>query len=158
MFKLEKHNFKPFSNHVWLSSPTMHGEELRYITESSFAHLYGTPRKFDELNAVIKKHNAILVEDAAESLGAMYKGKQAGTLGKYNTISFNVNKIITDFSGGCFLTNDLEAANKARKRSTQARENEAGYQHEELGYEYRMSNVIAGVIRGSLHDELNWTT
>ena len=111
------------------------------------AHLYGTPGKVDELNAVIKKHNAILVEDAAESMGATYKGVQTGTFGKYNTISFNGNKIITGSAGGCFLTDDEEAANKVRKWSTQARENAAWYQNEEVGYNYRMSNVIAGVIR-----------
>lgn len=112
------------------------------------AHLYGTPAKIDELKAVIDAHGAILVEDAAESLGAEYKGIQTGTFGKYNTISFNGNKIITGSSGGCFLTNDSEAADKVRKWSTQARENAAWYQHEELGYNYRMSNVIAGVVRG----------
>ena len=112
------------------------------------AHLYGTPGKVDELNAIIKKHGAILVEDAAESMGATYKGVQTGTFGKYNTISFNGNKIITGSAGGCFLTGDEEAANKVRKWSTQARENAAWYQHEELGYNYRMSNVVAGVVRG----------
>ena len=112
------------------------------------AHLYGTPGKVAELNEIIKKHNAILIEDAAESMGATYKGVQTGTFGKYNTISFNGNKIITGSSGGCFLTNDEEAANKVRKWSTQARENAAWYQHEELGYNYRMSNVVAGVVRG----------
>ncbi len=114
------------------------------------AHLYGTPGKIDELNAIIKKHGAILIEDAAESFGATYKGVQTGTFGHYNTISFNGNKIITGSSGGCFLTNSKEAAEKVRKWSTQAREAAAWYQHEELGYNYRMSNVIAGVIRGQL--------
>ncbi len=114
------------------------------------AHLYGTPGKIDEINEIVKKHNAILIEDAAESFGATYKGVQTGTFGKYNTISFNGNKIITGSSGGCFLTNSKEAAEKVRKWSTQARESAAWYQHEELGYNYRMSNVIAGVIRGQL--------
>lgn len=114
------------------------------------AHLYGTPGKMDEIMEVINKHNAILVEDAAESMGATYKGVETGTFGKYNTVSFNGNKIITGSSGGCFLTNDLEAANKVRKWSTQSRENAAWYQHEELGYNYRMSNVVAGVVRGQL--------
>lgn len=91
------------------------------------AHLYGTPGKVDELNAIINKHGAILVEDAAESMGATYKGVQTGTFGKYNTISFNGNKIITGSAGGCFLTDDEEAANKVRKWSTQARENAAWY-------------------------------
>ena len=112
------------------------------------AHLYGTPGKIDELSNVMRRHRAILVEDAAESLGAAYRGRQTGTFGKYNTISFNGNKIITGSAGGCFLTDDKAAADKVRKWSTQARENAPWYQHEELGYNYRMSNVIAGVVRG----------
>lgn len=119
--------------------------EVRIVV---IAHLYGTPAKMEELLDVIEKHKAILIEDAAESMGATYKGKQTGTFGKYNAISFNGNKIITGSSGGCFLTNDMEAANKVRKWSTQARESAPWYQHEELGYNYRMSNVIAGVVRG----------
>lgn len=114
------------------------------------AHLYGTPGKIEELNKIIKEHNAVLVEDAAESLGATYKGRQTGTFGDYNILSFNGNKIITGSSGGCFLTDDEEAAKKVRKWSTQAREDAHWYQHEELGYNYRMSNVIAGVVRGQL--------
>ena len=114
------------------------------------AHLYGTPGKIDEIKKVCDKHNAIIVEDAAESLGATYKGKQTGTFGKYNCISFNGNKIITGSSGGMLLTDSEWAANKARKWSTQSRENAAWYQHEETGYNYRMSNVIAGVVRGQI--------
>ena len=112
------------------------------------AHLYGMVGKIDEIRAICDRHGAVLVEDAAESLGAKYKGKETGTFGTYNAISFNGNKIITGSSGGMLLTDDLEAANKARKWSTQSRENAPWYQHEELGYNYRMSNVIAGVIRG----------
>ena len=112
------------------------------------AHLYGTPGKIDELKAVCEKHNAIIIEDAAESLGATYKGVQTGSFGTYNCISFNGNKIITGSSGGMLLTDDETAANKARKWSTQSRENAPWYQHEEVGYNYRMSNVIAGVVRG----------
>lgn len=112
------------------------------------AHLYGFPAKIDELRAVCDRHGALLIEDAAESMGATYKGKQTGGFGDYAAISYNGNKIITGSSGGCLLTNDLEVANKARKWSTQAREAAAWYQHEEVGYNYRMSNVIAGVIRG----------
>ena len=112
------------------------------------AHLYGTPGKVAELSEVINRHGAILVEDAAESLGATYEGRQTGTFGSYNTISFNGNKIITGSSGGCFLTDEEEAASKVRKWSTQARESAPWYQHEEIGYNYRMSNVIAGVVRG----------
>ena len=114
------------------------------------AHLYGTPGKMEELISVINKHNAILIEDAAESMGASYRVKETGTFGDYNIISFNGNKIITGSSGGCLLTDDEEAAKKVRKWSTQARENAPWYQHEELGYNYRMSNVIAGVVRGQL--------
>lgn len=244
---------KPFENKIWLSSPTMHGEELKYITEAYetnwmstvganinaveqitcekigckyavalsagtaalhmavklagvkpgdkvfcsdltfaatvnpvkyeggepvfidtetdtwnmdphalekafelypdvkvvvLAHLYGTPGKIDEIKAVCDRHGAVIIEDAAESLGASYKGVQTGTFGTYNCISFNGNKIITGSSGGMLLTDDLEAANKVRKWSTQSRENAPWYQHEELGYNYRMSNVIAGVVRG----------
>ena len=112
------------------------------------AHLYGTPGKMDEIRAICEKHGAVIIEDAAESLGATYKGVQTGTFGTYNCISFNGNKIITGSSGGMLLTNEEEAANKVRKWSTQSRENAPWYQHEELGYNYRMSNVIAGVVRG----------
>ncbi len=111
-------------------------------------NLYGTPAKLDEIREICDRHGAILIEDAAESLGATYKGKQTGTFGTYNAISFNGNKIITGSSGGMLLTDDINAANKARKWSTQSRENAPWYQHEEVGYNYRMSNVIAGVIRG----------
>lgn len=121
--------------------------EVRVVV---LVHLYGTPAKMDEIMAVIRRHNAILVEDAAEAMGATYRGKQAGSFGRYNTVSFNGNKIITGSSGGCFLTDNLEAANKVRKWSTQARENAPWYQHEELGYNYRISNVIAGVVRGQM--------
>lgn len=114
------------------------------------AHLYGTPGKIDEIKSVCDKHGAVIVEDAAESLGATYKGQQTGTFGDYSCISFNGNKIITGSSGGMLLTDSEWAANKARKWSTQSRENAPWYQHEELGYNYRMSNVIAGVVRGQI--------
>ena len=112
------------------------------------AHLYGTPGKIDEIKAICDKHGALIVEDAAESLGASYKGKQTGGFGDFNAISFNGNKIITGSAGGMFLTDNKDDANKVRKWSTQSREDAAWYQHEELGYNYRMSNVIAGVVRG----------
>lgn len=112
------------------------------------ANLYGTPAKLDQIANICERHSAILIEDAAESLGASYHGKQTGSFGKYNAISFNGNKIITGSSGGMLLTDDLEAANQARKWSTQSREAAPWYQHEEIGYNYRMSNVIAGVVRG----------
>lgn len=112
------------------------------------AHLYGTPGKIEEIKAVCDRYGAMIIEDAAESLGATYKGVQTGTFGVYSAISFNGNKIITGSSGGMLLTDDEAAADKVRKWSTQARENAPWYQHEELGYNYRMSNVIAGVVRG----------
>lgn len=114
------------------------------------AHLYGTPGKIDEIKAIADAHNALIVEDAAESLGATYKGKQTGGFGDYNAISFNGNKIITGSSGGLFLTDSKEDADKVRKWSTQSREAAPWYQHEEIGYNYRMSNIVAGVIRGQI--------
>jgi len=113
-------------------------------------HLYGTPCKMDEIKAIAHKHGAVIIEDAAESLGATYKGVQTGSFGDYNCISFNGNKIITGSSGGMLLTNSKEAADKARKWSTQSRENAPWYQHTELGYNYRMSNVIGGIVRGQM--------
>lgn len=121
--------------------------EVKHIV---VANLYGTPGKMDEIRAIADKYGAVIVEDAAESFGATYKGKQTGTFGDIGIISFNGNKIITGSAGGMLLTDSLEQANKARKWSTQSRENAPWYQHEELGYNYRMSNVIAGVVRGQL--------
>lgn len=251
----QDNNFKPFKNKVWLSSPTMHGEELKWMTdafnknwmstvgenineierivakkigckyavglatgtaslhlamklagikrgdkvfcsdmtfaatlnpvvyeggvpvfidterdtwnmdpqalEKAFeiypevkhiviANLYGTPGKMDELRKIADVHGAIIIEDAAESFGAIYKGRQTGVFGDIGIISFNGNKIITGSAGGMLLTDDVEQANKARKLSTQSRENAPWYQHEELGYNYRISNVVAGVVRGQL--------
>lgn len=112
------------------------------------AHLYGTPGKIKKIRAVCDEHKALLIEDAAESLGAVYCGRQTGVFGDYSIISFNGNKIITGSSGGMLLCHSQEDANKARKWSTQSREAAPWYQHEELGYNYRMSNVIAGIVRG----------
>lgn len=255
MFISDNHNLEKFENKVWLSSPTMHGEELKYVEEAYklnwmstigenineverlvaekvgcnyavalssgtaalhmaiklagvtpgqkvlcsdmtfsatvnpvvyeggipvfvdteydtwnmdpialekafelypevkvvvLAHLYGTPGKISEIKQICDKYDATLIEDAAESFGATYRGIQTGGFGQYNCISFNGNKIITGSAGGMLLTNELKVANKVRKWSTQARENAPWYQHEELGYNYRMSNVIAGVVRGQL--------
>lgn len=112
------------------------------------AELYGFSGNIRRIKEICERHGALLIEDAAEAMGATWEGKQCGSFGDYAAISYNGNKIITGSSGGCLLTNSLEDANKARKWSTQARENAAWYQHEEVGYNYRMSNVIAGVIRG----------
>ena len=113
-----------------------------------YAELYGFPGKVDMIRDIAHKHGALLIEDAAEAMGATLNGQQCGSFGDYSAISYNGNKIITGSAGGCLLTNDLDDANKARKWSTQSRENASWYQHEEVGYNYRMSNVIAGIIRG----------
>ena len=114
------------------------------------AHLYGTPGKIDEIKVIADKHGALIVEDAAESLGATYKGIQTGMFGDFGAISFNGNKVITGSAGGLFITNSKEDADKVRKWSTQSREAAPWYQHEEIGYNYRMSNIIAGIVRGQI--------
>ena len=113
-------------------------------------HLYGTPAKLKEIRAVCDRHGALLVEDAAESMGASYEGKQTGSFGDVSVISFNGNKIITGSCGGVLLCDDEQTMRQVRKWSTQSRDAAAWYQHSELGYNYRMSNLIAGVIRGQL--------
>lgn len=113
-------------------------------------NLYGVPAKLDEIRAICDEHGAVLIEDAAESLSATYKGVQTGTFGKYNAISFNGNKIITTSGGGMLLSDDEEAIKKARFWSTQSRDPAPWYQHSETGYNYRMSNVVAGIGRGQL--------
>lgn len=113
-------------------------------------NLYGTPAKLDEIKDICDEHGAILIEDAAESLSARYRGKQTGTFGKYNVISFNGNKIITTSGGGMLLSDDEEAIKKARFWATQAREPAPYYQHNEIGYNYRMSNIVAGIGRAQL--------
>lgn len=112
------------------------------------AELYGFPGRMDEIKKICEVHGALLIEDTAEAMGATVDGRPCGSFGDYVTVSYNGNKIITGSSGGCLLTNDPETADKARKWSTQAKENAPWYQHEEVGYNYRMSNIVAGFIRG----------
>lgn len=119
--------------------------EVRLIVVS---HLYGTPGKIDEIKKIADAHNALIVEDAAESFCASLEGRQTGAFGDVSVVSWNGNKLITGSSGGMLLTNKEEWADKARKWSTQSRENAPWYQHEEIGFNYRMSNIIAGVVRG----------
>ena len=114
------------------------------------AHLYGTPSKIDEIKEICDFYNAVLVEDAAESLSATYKGRQTGSFGRYGVVSFNGNKIITTSGGGMLLSNNIEDIKKAHFWSTQARDPAPWYQHSELGYNFRMSNIVAGVGRGQL--------
>ena len=142
---------------TWNMDPVALEKAFDFYPEAKLvviAHLYGTPGKVEELRDVCERHGALIVEDAAESLGAKYRykseWKETGAFGDYNCISFNGNKIITGSSGGMFLTDSKEDADKVRKWSTQSRENAPWYQHEEIGYNYRMSNVIAGVVRGQL--------
>ncbi len=142
---------------TWNMSPQALEKAFEIFPETKLvvlAHLYGTPGKMEEIKAICDSHGALIVEDAAESLGAKYflngKWVETGSLGNYNCISFNGNKIITGSCGGMFLTDSKEDADKVRKWSTQSRENAPWYQHKEIGYNYRMSNLIAGVIRGQI--------
>lgn len=138
---------------TWNMSPEALKKAFEKYPETKvvvIVHLYGTPAKMDEILEICKEHNAILIEDAAESLGAIYKGKQTGTFGKYGIYSFNGNKIITSSGGGMLVSDDVDVIAKARFLSTQAREPERHYEHKEIGYNYRMSNVIAGIGRGQL--------
>ncbi len=138
---------------TWNMSPTALERAFEIYPDVKIvmlAHLYGTPAKFDEIRAVCDKHGAVVIEDAAESMGALYKGRQTGSLGDYNIVSYNGNKIITGSSGGMFLTDSFEDAEKIRKWSTQSREAAPWYQHEEVGFNYRMSNMIAGIVRGQM--------
>jgi len=124
-------------------------------------HLYGTPAKMDEITGICKEHNVPLIEDAAEGLGGEYRGKKLGSFGKYGILSFNGNKIITTSGGGMLVGNDEEALKRVLKWITQSREPALWYQHEELGYNYRMSNVVAGIGRGqltALEDHVNQKT
>lgn len=114
------------------------------------ANLYGTPAKLDELEKICEDHGVTFIEDAAESLGATYKGVPTGTFGKFGTLSFNGNKIITTSGGGMLLTHDEEFKKKATFLATQARENERWYEHKEIGFNYRMSNIVAGIGRGQM--------
>ena len=113
-------------------------------------HLYGTPAKMDEILDICNRHQVPLIEDAAESLSAVYEGKQTGTFGKFGIYSFNGNKIITSSGGGMLVSEDEEAIVRARFLSTQARDQARHYQHSQIGYNYRMSNIVAGIARGQL--------
>lgn len=143
---------------TWNMSPAALEQAFHLYPEVKIvvlAHLYGVPAKMDEIMDICKKHGAVLIEDAAEALGASYTNAEGiqhmcGSIGQYNAISTNGNKIITGSSGGFFLTDFKEDAEKVRKWSTQAREAASWYQHEELGYNYRMSNIVAGIARGNM--------
>ena len=136
---------------TWNMDPEALAKAFKHYPEVKIVvivHLYGTPAKMDEIKAVCDKNGAVMIEDAAESFGAVYRGRQTGSLGMAGCLSANGNKIITGTAGGMLVTNSFEASRKVKKWSTQSREDAPWYQHEELGYNYRMSNVVAGVLRG----------
>ncbi|WP_298119892.1 aminotransferase class I/II-fold pyridoxal phosphate-dependent enzyme [Flavobacterium sp.] len=113
-------------------------------------HLYGMPFKVDEIRSIADKYEIPILEDSAESLGSTYKGQKCGTFGDISILSFNGNKIITTSGGGAIVTKNLEQKNKAIFLATQARDNAPHYQHSEIGYNYRMSNICAGIGRGQM--------
>ena len=138
---------------TWNMDPTALEKAFQKYPQAKvvvLVHLYGTPAKMDEIMCVCEKYNAILIEDAAEALSATYKNRQCGTFGNYNVVSFNGNKIITSSGGGMLITKQKSARDKALFWATQSREPVLWYQHEEIGYNYRMSNVVAGIGRGQL--------
>ncbi len=113
-------------------------------------HLYGMPAKMDEIVEITRKYEITLIEDAAEALGSKYKNQHLGTFGKFGILSFNGNKIITTSGGGALISDDKQAIEKARFLATQARDNAPHYQHSHIGYNYRMSNIVAGIGRGQM--------
>lgn len=138
---------------TWNISPDALEEGFKKYPDAKvvlFAHLYGTPAKMDEILELCRRHGAILIEDAAEALGSTYKGRQCGSFGEFGILSFNGNKIITTSGGGMLLSNDQKAIEKSRFLATQAREPARHYEHKEIGYNYRMSNVVAGIGRGQM--------
>ena len=138
---------------TWNMDPNALEEAFRRYPDAKavmLVHLYGTPAKMDEILEICNRHGAFLIEDAAEALSATYKGRQCGTFGRCAALSFNGNKIITTSGGGMLLTETAEMRSKALFWATQSRENTPWYEHKELGYNYRMSNVVAGIGRGQL--------
>ena len=138
---------------TWNMSPKYLEEALiKYPNTKAVivVHLYGLSADMDKITNLCKKYNVTLIEDAAESLGTTYKGKHTGTFGDYGIFSFNGNKIITTSGGGMLVSNNQERIEKVRFWSTQARDKARHYEHSELGYNYRMSNVSAGIGRGQL--------
>lgn len=138
---------------TWNMSPDALHEAFRKYPQAKaviVANLYGTPARLDEISRLCNEHGAVMIEDAAESLGSVYKGKQTGTYGQYGVFSFNGNKIITTSGGGMLISNDEAGIKKARFWSTQSREPARHYEHKEVGYNYRMSNIVAGIGRGQL--------
>ncbi len=138
---------------TWNMSPEALEAALKKYPQAKaviLVHLYGIPAKIDEIKALCRKYNVVLIEDSAEALSSEYKGRCCGTFGDYSVLSFNGNKIITTSGGGMLITKDKQSRDKALFWATQAREKALWYQHEEIGYNYRMSNIVAGIGRGQL--------
>lgn len=138
---------------TWNMSPDALREGFKKYPQTKavlLAHLYGTPAKMDEIMEICEEHGVPLIEDAAEALGSTYKGKECGTFGKYGIFSFNGNKIITTSGGGMLVADSEDDIKKARFWATQSREPARHYEHKEIGYNYRMSNIVAGIGRGQL--------
>lgn len=125
-------------------------EKYPHAKAVMLVHLYGTPAKLDEIVRICQKHNAVLIEDAAESLSATYHGQSCGTFGAFSAISFNGNKLVTTSGGGILVTHRKDHRDKALFWATQAREKAPWYQHNEIGYNYRMSNIVAGIGRAQM--------
>lgn len=140
-------NMSPIALEIALEKAAFNGKLPKAVI---IVNLYGQPAKMNELVAICNKYNVPIIEDAAESLGATYSGKASGTFGEFGIYSFNGNKIITTSGGGALISNNIEALKKARFLATQARDSAPYYQHSQLGYNYRLSNVLAGIGRGQL--------
>ncbi len=143
----ESHNMSPVALEKAFKAYEEKGEMPKAVI---VVNLYGQSADMDKIIEICKKYNVPIIEDAAESLGATYKGKHSGTFGEYGIYSFNGNKIITTSGGGMLVSNNEEGIAKVRFWSTQARDKARHYEHTELGYNYRMSNIVAGIGRGQL--------
>lgn len=143
----ESHNMSPVALEKAFKAYEEKGEIPKAVI---VVNLYGQSADMDKIMEICKKYNVSIIEDAAESLGATYKGKHSGTFGEYGIYSFNGNKIITTSGGGMLVSNNEEGIAKVRFWSTQARDKARHYEHTELGYNYRMSNIVAGIGRGQL--------
>jgi dTDP-4-amino-4,6-dideoxygalactose transaminase len=142
---------------TWNMSPELLEKAIKDLIKNGtkpkaiiVVHLYGMPAKMEEIQTIAEKYNIPVIEDAAEALGSTYKGKKCGTLGNFGILSFNGNKIITTSGGGALVCQTKEAKEKTIFLSTQARDTAPHYQHTEIGYNYRMSNIVAGIGRGQM--------
>ena len=143
----ETWNMSPFYLEKAIKDGISNGKKPKAVIA---VHLYGMPAKIDEIEAICKKYNVFLIEDAAEALGSSYKNRKCGTFGDLSILSFNGNKIITTSGGGALVCRDKATKEKSIFLATQARDNAPHYQHSQIGYNYRMSNIVAGIGRGQM--------